>query len=274
MHINVRGKLIGTEGPVVMGILNLTPDSFYDGGSNSDPAELLRKAGRMLDDGALMLDLGAVSTRPGSEGLNAEQEWERLAPALKAVRSAFPEAILSIDTYRSLVAERAADEGADLINDISAGQLDPDMLRIIGRRGIPYVMMHMQGTPATMQEAPAYENVVREVLQYFAERIDQATRAGVHDIILDPGFGFGKSTEHNYRLLASLDLFNIFNRPLLIGVSRKSMINKILGTTPREALNGTTAVHTLALSKGANILRVHDVKEAVEAIRIYQALSI
>ncbi len=268
-----RGKMILSDGPVVMGILNLTPDSFYDGGSNATISNILRKAENMLKDGARMLDLGALSTRPGSAGVSEETEWQRLAPALKALRSAFPDALLSVDTYRSVVASRAAEAGADIINDIAAGELDAEMFSTVARIGLPYIMMHMQGTPSTMQQAPVYQNVVKDVLQYFSKRLEKALEAGIHDIIIDPGFGFGKTTEQNYRLLAALEYFSIFSRPLLIGISRKSMINKVLETAPPDALNGTTAVHMLALTKGAGILRVHDVKEAVQALKIYKAFS-
>ncbi len=267
-YLNVRGKLLDFTRPLVMGILNITPDSFYDGGSFKNENEILNHAGKMAAEGVTIIDIGAQSTRPGAELLSAEVEWSRLKIPIKSIRRTFPEMILSVDTFYSEIAELAADEGIDIINDVSGGLLDKNMFETIGRIKIPYVLMHMQGTPKTMQQNPQYHDVASEVMDFFSVRIRQLLKAGVTDIIIDPGFGFGKTPEHNFGLLSRLDLFTVFERPILAGLSRKSMVTKVTGTLPENALNGTTVLNTIALLKGANILRVHDVKEAVEAIKI------
>lgn len=256
--------------PMVMGILNVTPDSFHDGGKYLSPNEACRQAGKMLEEGADFLDLGAASTRPGADQVPQAVERARLEPVLKAVVKAFPEALVSIDTYYSETAIMAVGEGAHIVNDISAGSLDPDMFATIARLKVPYVLMHMQGTPRTMQDSPSYQDPVKEISGFFSEKIDQLAGLGVADIIIDPGFGFGKNLEHNYRLLHDLDFLAIFERPVMVGLSRKSLVTRVLDIPAREALNGTSVVHTLALLKGADILRVHDVKAAKEAIAISQ----
>lgn len=251
-----------------MGILNVTPDSFYDGGSFEKESELLVHVEQMLAGGAAIIDVGAQSTRPNSVYISADEEWKRLMGPLQSLRKTFPHIILSADTFHAKVAERAVGQGADMINDISGGTIDNKMFETIASLKVPYVLMHIQGTPQTMQQNPEYKNVVTEVMDYFAERINKLTALGVSDIMIDPGFGFGKTSAHNFELLAHLELFKIFDRPLLAGLSRKSMVNKVLGTKPENALNGTTVLNTIALQKGANVLRVHDVKEAVEAIKL------
>ncbi|MCX6291514.1 MAG: dihydropteroate synthase [Bacteroidetes bacterium] len=266
--MRMNGKLVDFSTPGVMGILNITPDSFFDGNRYTTEKDALKQAGRMLEEGASILDIGAQSTRPGSELLSAEEEWNRLASPLDSIRKEFPSAILSIDTFYSEVAEKSISHGANLINDISGGTMDPEMFTVISRLKVPYIVMHMQGTPQNMQTNPLYENVVKEVMRYFAERIQILVSLGVNDIIIDPGFGFGKTTDHNYELLKHLDLFSILERPVMVGLSRKSMIQKVLHVPSEDALNGTTVLHTIALMKGADILRVHDVKEAMEAIKL------
>lgn len=266
--INCGGKIINLSTPVVMGVINITPDSFYYGSRYRYPLDAIKQAERMLQEGATILDMGAASSRPGAMILEPGLEQERLLPALKAVKKQFPEAIISIDTYHSSTARIAVDTGAHMINDISAGRIDPDMFSTVRELQVPYVIMHMQGLPSNMQERPNYKNLLREIAHFFAEKIDRLKQLGVHDIIIDPGFGFGKTLEQNYQLLANLDFFAITGLPILAGLSRKSMINKVLGTSPAEALNGTTVLNTLALNCGADILRVHDVKEAMEVIKI------
>ncbi len=259
-----------------MGVMNITPDSFYDGGICHSPWEAVKVAEALLAGGAGILDLGAASSRPGAPVIDPSEEQARLMPVLKAVASHFPEATLSVDTYHSSTARMAVEAGAAIINDISAGSIDPLMFETIADLQVPYVLMHMQGRPETMQKNPQYDDVVKEVSSFFARKIHALRQVGVHDIIIDPGFGFGKSLEDNYRLLAQLDYFKLFDLPLLVGFSRKSMINKVLNTVPAQALNGTTVLNTLALTKGAGILRVHDPREALEAIKIiqcYQALQ-
>lgn len=259
--------------PRIMGIINLTPDSFYEG-SRTDLGKVTETAGKMLADGAEILDIGAVSSRPGSRPVTEEEETDRLRPALAELRSAFPGAIISVDTFRSGVARMAVEEfGTDLINDISAGEMDPEMYRTISRLKVPYIIMHMKGNPENMQDNPVYENITDEVVRYFSQKVFLLKKAGITDIVIDPGFGFGKTMEHNYSLLSSLDAFRIFELPILVGLSRKSMIYKLFESTPEEALNGTTAVHMAALERGANILRVHDVQAAAEAIKVFMALK-
>jgi len=268
LTINAGGKLIDFNQPQVMGILNVTPDSFFDGGLHNSEKEIIEKVEQMLADGASIIDVGAASTRPGATALSANEEISRLKPALKSITNKFPNAVISVDTYQSEVAKAAIDMGGHIINDISGGTLDHKMFRTIGQLKVPYILMHIQGTPQNMQNSPKYDNVVKEVTHFFSSQIEQLLEQGVNDIILDPGFGFGKSLEHNYQLMARFSHFKLFERPLLAGVSRKSMINRLLGTNPKTALNGTTALHILALEAGANILRAHDVKEATEAIKI------
>jgi dihydropteroate synthase len=270
---NCRGRLIDLSTPVVMGILNVTPDSFFDGGKYPDEQSIFSHAEKMLDDGATIIDVGAQSTRPNSDLISSDVEWNRLAPVLKSLRKEFSEAIFSIDTFYSTVAANAVAEGADFINDVSGGTMDNKMFETAAKLNVPYVLMHIQGTPQTMQQNPQYVEVVKEVMDYFIERTQKLTSMGVNDIILDPGFGFGKTHEHNCQLLNHLDLFKWFEKPLLIGISRKSMVSKVLKIKTEEALNGTTVLNTIALLKGASILRVHDVREAVEAIRLIQTLN-
>jgi len=271
--LNLRGKIMNLSSPLVMGIINITPDSFYDGGKFQSTWQVVKHAEQLLSEGAAMLDLGAASTKPGAGLITAEEEKERLLPVIKGILRRFPEAILSIDTYNSETAIMAIDEGAHIINDISAGNIDPAMFDTIARLQVPYIMMHMQGTPANMQQNPVYKDLIKEISAFFAERINRLNQMGVNDIIIDPGFGFGKTIEHNYQLLNQLDFFRIFDLPLLVGVSRKSMINRVLGTKPDEALNGTTVLNTIALQKGACILRVHDVRQAMEAVKIVEMLK-
>jgi dihydropteroate synthase len=269
--LNCRGTLLSLEKPLVMGILNLTPDSFFDGGKHLKPEDAVFQAEKMLADGASIIDLGAYSSRPGALHISEEEEKTRLIPVVELLHQKFPEAILSIDTFRSNIAKAAIEAGAHIINDISAGDDDPEMMFMVGKLKVPYIMMHKQGTPQTMQLNPQYTNVVLEVLQYFTHKIAEARKAGITDIIIDPGFGFGKTLEHNYTLLSHLNDFRIFEEPLLVGLSRKGMLQKVTGTTSATALNATTAAHTIALLQGACILRVHDVKEAIECINIVTA---
>jgi dihydropteroate synthase len=252
-----------------MGILNLTPDSFYDGGRNVGLNNAIQRAGKMIDEGATIIDIGAVSTRPNAMEVSAEEEWGRLKDVLKELRKQFPDTILSVDTYRASIARRAADFGADMINDISGGQFDELMFETIAELGLPYVMMHIQESPATMQQNPVYNDVVDEISKFFKTRLSQLASLGKNEnIILDPGFGFGKTVGHNYELLRRFSEFKNIGCPLLAGLSRKSMINKVLEIKPEQALNGTTVLNTIALLAGANILRVHDVKEAVQAVKL------
>lgn len=266
--INCGGKLISLEKPLVMGILNITPDSFYDGGKHKDMNNALKHVAKMLKEGANIIDIGAVSTKPGAEEVTQEEEEKRLIPILKKMTKEFPDTIFSIDTYRSSIARMSVDCGAQMINDISAGAFDKNMFRIISELQIPYIIMHIKGVPANMQNDPIYKDVVKEVIAYFSEKVAILRKMGVNDIIIDPGFGFGKTVEHNYELLRNLEYFSFFGLPLMVGVSRKSMINKALGIKSEDALNGTSVLNTIALMKGANILRVHDVKEAVEAVKL------
>lgn len=256
--------------PVVMGILNVTPDSFYDGGKYADPESAVRRAEQMVEEGAAILDLGAASTRPGAIQPSVEEEWSRLRPTLEEIRGVFPSIPISIDTWQSEVARRAVEAGANIINDISGGTMDEKMYSTIAQLNVAYVCMHIQGTPATMQVNPQYDDVVKEVNDYFAERLLTLEREGVKNVIIDPGFGFGKDIHHNYQLMKNLETFSAFRKPVLVGVSRKSMVTKFLGVKKEDALNGTTALHMVALQKGARILRVHDVKAAVECIRIHR----
>lgn len=275
MHtLNLRGKLYSLCEPKIMGILNVTPDSFYAESRTSDEEHIAARVQQLMDDGADMIDIGGYSSRSGADDVSPEEEMNRLRRGLRVVRRLYPEVPISVDTFRADVARMCVEEeGADIINDISGGMMDRQMFRTMARLGVPYILMHMQGTPDTMQQAPHYDNLRREVMLYFAERIDRLCQMGAKDIIVDPGFGFGKTLEHNYELFHHLDDFNLFNLPLLVGISRKSMIHKLLGGTPQTSLNGTTVLNTIALMKGAHILRVHDVKEAVEAKRIVMKMK-
>lgn len=275
MHtLNLRGKLYSLCEPKIMGILNVTPDSFYAESRTSNEEHIAARVQQLMDDGADMIDIGGYSSRPGADDVSPEEEMNRLRRGLHVVRRLYPEVPISVDTFRADVARMCVEEeGADIINDISGGMMDRQMFRTVARLGVPYILMHMQGTPDTMQQAPHYDNLRREVMLYFAERIDRLCQMGAKDIIVDPGFGFGKTLEHNYELFHHLDDFNLFNLPLLVGISRKSMIYKLLGGTPQTSLNGTTVLNTIALMKGAHILRVHDVKEAVEAKRIVMKMK-
>ena len=267
--LNLNGRILDLAQPVVMGIINVTPDSFFDGGKYKTDKKVVKRAEEILVQGGAVIDIGAVSTQPGKEGISTVEEIDRLLPAVKAVRKEFPDAFLSIDTYRSWVALKVIEEcGPCIVNDISGGNFDVHMFETIGKLGVPYILMHMQGTPLKMQENPVYEDIIRDISLFFTERVKQLTKAGVKDVIIDPGFGFGKLLEHNYELLNRLDSFKVFQLPLMVGVSRKGMIYRLLGSNPEEALNGTTVVNILALMGGADILRVHDVREAVEAVRI------
>jgi len=255
--------------PQVMGILNVTPDSFYAGSRAETEQDIVRRLHQIVDEGASIVDIGAYSSRPGADEVSTEEEMKRLRMGLELVRKHRPEAIVSVDTFRADVAKMCVEEyGVAIINDISAGQMDKDMFTTIARLGIPYIIMHMKGTPQDMQDNPQYDHFLKEIFFYFSEKVQKLRDLGVKDIIIDPGFGFGKTLEHNYELMNHLEEFSLFELPLLVGVSRKSMIYKLLGITPEEALNGTTILNTIALMKGANILRVHDVKSAVESIRI------
>lgn len=275
MHtLNLRGKLYSLCEPKIMGILNVTPDSFYAESRTSNEEHIAARVQQLMDDGADMIDIGGYSSRPGADDVSPEEEMNRLRRGLRVVRRLYPEVPISVDTFRADVARMCVEEeGADIINDISGGMMDRQMFRTVARLGVPYILMHIQGTPDTMQQAPHYDNLRREVMLYFAERIDRLCQMGAKDIIVDPGFGFGKTLEHNYELFHHLDDFNLFNLPLLVGISRKSMIYKLLGGTPQTSLNGTTVLNTIALMKGAHILRVHDVKEAVEAKRIVMKMK-
>jgi dihydropteroate synthase len=268
LSLNFKGDIINFSTAKVMGILNLSPDSFFDGGKFQQEKAILKQVELMLEEGADIIDVGAFSSRPGAKLISEQEEVERLKPALKNIIKAFPNAILSIDTYRSAVAKASIEEGAAIINDISAGNFDDKMFETIADLGVPYILMHMQGKPETMQNQPTYENVSTELFEYFHLKLKQLNALGVNDIILDPGFGFGKSMAHNYTLLKDLSYFQKLNTPILVGLSRKGMIQKVIEKKAEEALNGTTAAHVIALLNGANILRVHDVKEAKEAIQI------
>jgi dihydropteroate synthase len=269
--INCKGKLLSLQEPVVMGIINLTPDSFYEGHLKLNAHEITAKAGNMIQDGAAIVDIGGLSTRPGSQPVSVQEEMDRVLPAMEALHSTFPQLIVSIDTYNSRVARAAVHAGAGIINDISGSNADPQMLHTAAELGVPFICMHMLGTPATMQQNPVYSNVVQEVLDFFIAKIDACTRAGIKDVIIDPGFGFGKTITHNFQLLKALSVLAITHKPILAGLSRKSTIYKTLENTAADALNGTTVLNTIALLNGATILRVHDVREANEAVKLYNA---
>lgn len=272
--LNLRGRLLELREPQIMGILNVTPDSFYSDSRTLDEVHITDRVRQMMDEGADMIDIGGYSSRAGADDVTPEEEMDRLRRGLRIVRKLYPEVPVSVDTFRADVARMCIEEeGADIINDISGGMMDRQMFRTVARLGVPYILMHMQGTPDTMQVAPHYDNLRREVMLYFAERIDRLCQMGAKDIIVDPGFGFGKTLEHNYELMNHLEDFAVFNLPLLVGISRKSMIYKLTGGTPQTSLNGTTVLNTISLVKGAHILRVHDVKAAAEAKQIYMAMK-
>lgn len=274
MTINCNGELIDLSIPKVMGILNVTPDSFFDGGRYTNDCEVLQRVEQMLTDGATFIDVGGYSSKPNAVAVTVQEEKARTIPVVASIVQHFPEAIVSIDTFRSDVAQLCLDQGAAIVNDISAGLLDPLMLKIVANYQVPYIMMHMKGTPQTMSALAQYDDLVKEILFYFSERIVAARSLGISDLIVDPGFGFAKTIDQNFELLRHLDIFKNLDLPILAGVSRKSMIHKTLQIKPEEALNGTTVLNTLALEKGAAILRVHDVKEAVETIKLWQKVSI
>lgn len=274
--INCGGRLISTQKPLVMGILNVTPDSFFDGGRYFDSKDAIRaRANDILEQGGDIIDIGAYSTRPGADDVTPEEEWRRLAQALEVIKKDFPDAIISVDTFRGEVARRCVKEGgAHIINDISAYTIDPEMLPAVVELNVPYILMHIQGIPQNMQNAPHYESdVTEEVITFLSAKLDELSSQGVSDVIIDPGFGFGKTVDDNYKMMADLRRFEVMDRPLLVGISRKSMIYKVLNGTPKESLNGTTVLNTIALMAGADILRVHDVKECVEAIKIVGRLN-
>jgi dihydropteroate synthase len=270
--LNCRGRLVDLSRPVVMGILNLTPDSFY-AGSRSSTAEAVERAGQMLTEGATFLDLGGYSTRPGATDISPAEEADRLLPALEAVRHAFPNALLSADTFRASVARQAVAAGAALINDVSGGTLDPAMFTTIAALGVPYVLMHLRGTPQTMQSLTTYDDLITDIIDEIGMQRAELRALGVTDIILDPGFGFAKTVDQNFQLLNQLTAFQLFDEPLLVGLSRKSTVWRTLNTTAEHALNGTTVLNTVALRQGASILRVHDVREAIEAITLLDAIN-
>ena len=273
MTINCKGNLIDLSTPRVMGILNLTPDSFFSESRTATDKEVLTKAELMLKQGATFLDLGGYSTRPGAEDISIDEELDRMVPAIELVIKNFPEAFLSVDTFRSKVAGQCILAGAAMVNDIAAGNLDENMMKVVAKYKVPYIMMHMRGTPQTMSSLNEYQNMLQEIMFYFSEKIKTARTLGINDLIIDPGFGFSKNIAQNFELLSHFQIFKELGLPLLAGLSRKSTIYKTLGITPQEALNGTTVLNTMALAKGASILRVHDVKEAVEAVKLISALK-
>ncbi len=272
--INVGGDLLDLTDPCIMGVINVTPDSFYDGNRVTSEIEMLEKVEQMVTDGALIIDVGSVSTRPGAEMISTKDELSRLLPAVKAIKKHFPEIVLSVDTYKSWVAVSVMEEvGPVIVNDISGGSIDSKMFEAIAKMQVPYILTHIQGTPGNMQENPFYRDVVHDVSAELSESVRRLTKLGVADILIDPGFGFGKSMDHNYKLLNRLDSFKVFQLPVVVGLSRKSMVWKVLDTTPENALNGTTVLNIMALLGGADILRVHDVKPAAEVIRLFLQLK-
>jgi len=271
--INCNGQLIDLSEPIIMGVLNVTPDSFFDGGKYENVKALLEQVEKMISAGAIIIDVGGMSSRPGAEIIKVKEELNRVIPVIEQIKKQFPAVIISIDTVRSEVARQSVAVGASIINDISAGSIDDQMFKTVAELNIPYILMHMQGKPENMQEKPDYQDVTKTVLNFFIEKIGELRALGVKDIILDPGFGFGKTIQHNYHLLQKFTIFKILDLPLLAGLSRKSMIYKVLDSTPQEALNGTTVLNTLALERGAKILRVHDVKEAKETITLWKQLN-
>ena len=273
MTINCKGQLIDLSTPKIMGILNVTPNSFYDGGKFTLSENGLSQVGKMLDEGATFIDIGAYSSKPNSEFVSEEEERNRILPVVQGILNQFPDALLSIDTFRSGIAAVCIENGAAIINDIKAGNLDEKMMEVIAKQNVPYIMMHMRGTPQTMQSQTNYENVIKEMLFYFSEKVNKARSLGINDLIIDPGFGFAKTLEQNYEVLQNFEIFKMLNLPILAVISRKSMVYKPLGLTANEALNGTTVLNTIALTKGANILRVHDVKEAMECVKLKEVMN-
>ena len=270
MNINIRGRLFDLSKPKVMGILNLTPDSFYDGGVHNEINKIEDHVNKMVNDGVDILDIGGYSSKPGAKNISVDEELSRVIPILKHIRKIFPELVISIDTFRSKIASASLNEGADIINDISGGTLDKNMMSIVSKNNCPYILMHMQGNPQNMQNDPSYENVTLEIIQYLSQRIKIAHDNNIVDIIVDPGVGFGKTLENNFEILNNLEKFNVLDTPILAGFSRKSMIYKTLKTSSEKALNGTSSLNTIALTKGVKILRVHDVKEAKECIILHE----
>ncbi|WP_047416110.1 dihydropteroate synthase [Cellulophaga sp. Hel_I_12] len=268
MTVNCKGNLIDFKNPKIMGVLNSTPDSFYDGGKYMNPEASIAQVAKMINDGATFIDVGAYSSRPGAAHVSLTEELRRIVPIVEVLLKEFPSILLSIDTFRAQVAKECIEAGASLINDISAASLDKNMMQTVAELKVPYIMMHMKGTPQQMQHHTNYEHLLNDVLYYFSEKISKAHAHGINDVIIDPGFGFSKTLEQNYELMQKLDLFKITEKPILVGISRKSMIYKLLKTDAKNALNGTSVLHTIALLKGAHILRVHDVKEAAECIEI------
>jgi len=271
--LNCNGQLLDLTDPIVMGILNVTPDSFYDGGKYENENVMLQQVEQMISDGASIIDVGGMSSRPGAEIIDEAEELLRVLPIIEKIKQKFPQTIISIDTVRSAVAIKSIKAGASIINDISAGSIDENMFPTVAKLGVPYILMHMQGKPKDMQQNPDYQDVAIEVLDFFIKKVGELRALGVKDIILDPGFGFGKTIEHNYHLLKKITIFKILDLSLLIGISRKSMIYKVLNNSPQDALNGTTVLNTMALERGAKILRVHDVKEAMETIILWKQLK-
>lgn len=271
--LNCNGRLLIVDKPVVMGIINVTPDSFYPGSRHKEEDDILRTAEQMLGDGAVILDIGGQSSRPGSKRLSAKEELDRVIGPVRTINKRFPEAFISIDSFYAEIVEAAIGAGASIVNDISAGSIDAQLIPTVAKYQVPYVLMHMQGDPETMQQDPHYDNVTRNVLDFFIEKKEQLKRAGLHDIIIDPGYGFGKTIGHNFQILRDLSVFKILEAPLLLGVSRKSSIAKTLGVSTEETLNGTTVLNTIGLMNGAMILRVHDVREAVQAIKLYNEVQ-
>lgn len=272
MTINCKGQIIDLSTPKIMGILNITPNSFYDGGKYSLENNAISHVEKMLKEGATFIDIGAYSSKPNAEFVSQEEELIRIIPVVKTILKEFPEALLSIDTFRSSVAQECLNNGAALINDISAGNLDEKMMEVIAINNVPYIMMHLRGTPQTMQSHTNYEHLINEMITYFSDKVNKARSLGINDLIIDPGFGFAKTTDQNYEILSNLELFKILELPILAGVSRKSMIYKTLDSNPDEALNGTSVLNTIAISKGATIIRVHDVKEALECVKLCEKL--
>ncbi len=273
LTLNCKGKLVDISKPSVMAIVNITPDSFYENSRANDMSAILKKVESFVNAGAKFVDVGAYSSRPGAAEVSEEEEIARIIEPVKQIHEKFPDLLISVDTFRAKVAEETVSVGAHLVNDISAGNLDEKMLATVAKLQVPYIMMHMKGTPQNMQQNPSYQNISKEVFQYFDEKVKAASAIGIKDIILDPGFGFAKTLDHNYQLLSEMELLNFFELPLLVGFSRKSMITKALNIKTEEALNGTTVLNTTALLKGANILRVHDVKEAVECVELVNRIT-
>ena len=271
--INCKGELITFDKPKVMGIINITPDSFYEGSRHREMNDILKQVDKMMDQGADLIDIGGYSSRPGADDIPLQEELDRVIPVIRNVADKFPQVRISVDTFRSEVARQALDNGAAMINDISAGLLDNAMMDVVSKYQVPYVMMHMKGTPQTMKSLNQYDDLITEIIHYFSERIRRANELGINDLIIDPGFGFAKNIDQNFELLKRLSHLEHLELPLLIGVSRKSMVHKTLGIKPEEALNGTTALNMLALDRGASILRVHDVKEAVECCKLYDRIN-